>query len=279
MLTYFENDSLPFQFPLTDPKIFAIQNPFSTGFAADGRTMRGPEHHAAEDILQPAGTPVYAMGNGQVSFSGPMKGYGWLIIIDHPQANLYSLYGHLSPSRWGIGKGSVEKGELIGYLGDADENGGSEKNPLRTHLHFGVRVGQRSDYPGMGQWRWQAGWIKPCPQELGWLQPSLVIVSQDIRSHEHHQSIANLFTKWWLDILFTAIYILGGICMYVVSEKQEKPIVIVVAGFFLFGAGWVFIRKGMLLSYLLLFIAVLFILMGIYKLIRMKLQLPNVGSN
>jgi len=73
MPTYFENEGLPFQFPLTNPKIFAVQTPFSTGFAADGRTMRGPEHHAAEDILQPAGTPVYAMADGQVRFSGPMK--------------------------------------------------------------------------------------------------------------------------------------------------------------------------------------------------------------
>ena len=31
-------------------------------------------------------------------------------------------------------------GELIGYLGDPDENGGSAKNPLRPH---GIRVGLR----------------------------------------------------------------------------------------------------------------------------------------
>jgi hypothetical protein len=41
---------------------------------------------------------------------------------------------------------------MISYLGDPDENGGSAEHPLRTHLHFGVRVGQRADYPGDG-WR------------------------------------------------------------------------------------------------------------------------------
>ncbi len=66
--------------------------------------------------------------------------------------------------------------------------------------------------------------------------------------------------------------------MFVVSEKQEKPVVIVLAGFFLFGAGWFFVRKGMLLSYLLFFISVLFILMGIFKLIRIKIHLRKVGS-
>ncbi|MBN1264616.1 MAG: hypothetical protein JXA25_03935 [Anaerolineales bacterium] len=76
MPTYFENESAPFQFPLTDPEIFTAQAQFSTGFAAGGRTMRGHEHHAAEDFLQPAGTPVYAMADSQVRFSGPMQGYG-----------------------------------------------------------------------------------------------------------------------------------------------------------------------------------------------------------
>lgn len=47
----------------------------------------------------------------------------------------------------------MEKGELMGYLGDPDENGGSAENPLRTRLQLGVRVGQRSHYPGNGLWR------------------------------------------------------------------------------------------------------------------------------
>jgi len=118
--------------------------------------------------------------NGIISFSGPMGGYGWLVIIDHPELNLYSLYGYLSPSRWRIESGLVQKGQLIAYLGDPDENGGSKENPLSPHLHFGIRSGQRADYPSMEEWRWQAGWIKYCPQDLGWLQPSIIISDQEI---------------------------------------------------------------------------------------------------
>jgi murein DD-endopeptidase MepM/ murein hydrolase activator NlpD len=67
---------------------------------------------------RPAGTLVYTMATGSVSFSGPMGSYGWLIIIDHPQANLYTLYGHLSPSGWRIESGTtVEKGELMRRAG------------------------------------------------------------------------------------------------------------------------------------------------------------------
>jgi len=99
-----------------------------------------------------AGTPVYAMADGRISFSGPMGGYGWLIVIDHPEANLYSLYGPLSPSRWRKESGTVKKGELIAYLGDTSENGISSKyGEIPQHLHFGVRAGRRADYPGVGE--------------------------------------------------------------------------------------------------------------------------------
>ena len=66
------------------------------------------------------------MADGRVSYSGRMGGYGWLVIIDHPELNLYSLYGHLSPSRWSISPGALVKGELIGYIGDSDEKGGPQ---------------------------------------------------------------------------------------------------------------------------------------------------------
>jgi len=151
--SFAEDDRLPFQFPLDE--VGHGTSPFFTNFC---ESSNGPEsarmYHAAEDFFRPAGTPVYAIADGNISFSGSRDGYGWLIIIDHPQANLYSLYGHLSPSRWQIESGTVEKGELIAYLGDSDENGGSSEHPLEPHLHLGVRAGQRADYPGMGEWRW-----------------------------------------------------------------------------------------------------------------------------
>ncbi|MCO5188928.1 MAG: hypothetical protein M9918_12150 [Anaerolineae bacterium] len=44
---------------------------------------------------------------------------------------MYSLYGHLSPSRWKLEDDAVmRRGELIRYLGDADENGGNKGHPL-----------------------------------------------------------------------------------------------------------------------------------------------------
>jgi len=134
------------------------------------------KYHAAEDCSAEPGSPVYAIAEGRISFSGPMDGYGWLVVIDHPQHNLYSLYGHLSSRRWRKEWGRVEKGEHIAYIGDTDENGSSpEYGQMHPHLHFGLRQGQRIDYPRSGDTRWMAGWTYACPESLGWLAPSRFI--------------------------------------------------------------------------------------------------------
>jgi hypothetical protein len=274
------DDNLPFRFPL-DGRVYAA--PFSTNFAAYGQVSRsmgqsGPEYHAAEDSLQPAGTPVYAMADGQVSFSGPMQGHGWLITIDHPLANLYSLYGHLSPSRWQVEPGPVAKGELIGFLGDSDENGGSAEHPLRTHLHFGVRAGQRSDYPGMGQWRWQAGWTRPCPQDLGWLQPSAIITGQDIPAGGFPEPAEGFVVIWGLELLFAGIYLFGGVGVLVYAIRRNKPFVLVLNGVLLMTAGWISHSKGTRLSYALLAMSVLLLAIGIYEIVRRSSGVPRTQS-
>jgi murein DD-endopeptidase MepM/ murein hydrolase activator NlpD len=136
------------------------------------------KYHAAEDCSAEPGTPVYAIADGAISYSGPMDGYGWLIVIDHPQHDVYSLYGHLSSWRWKRRGGSVQKGDLIAFVGDSDENGSSEKyGQMHPHLHLGIRTGQRTDYPSSWDKRWMAGWIETCPESIGWLSPTRFIGS------------------------------------------------------------------------------------------------------
>jgi murein DD-endopeptidase MepM/ murein hydrolase activator NlpD len=208
------------------------------------------------------------MADGEISFSGRMGGYGWLIIVDHPQANLYSLYGHLSPSRWRLKSGTVEKGELVAYLGDPDENGGSAKHPLRSHLHFGVRAGRRSGYSGLGEARWQAGWIKPCPTDVGWLRPTAVINSQAIPAGGYPEPPVGFLSVWGLELLFTSMYVFGGACMLVFAIKQDKPFVLVMSGFVPLAAGWILRSKGAKMGYALFAMSVLYLAFGIYWSIR-----------
>ncbi len=266
--TFAEDDALPFRLPLDDASIEATPDP-----ARFGRSSRGdvtPKYHAAEDFHRPAGTPVYAMADGEISFSGRMRGYGWLIIVDHPQANIYSLYGHLSPSRWRAEPGPVQKGQLIAYLGDSDENGGSAENPLVTHLHLGVRAGQRTDYSAMGELRWQAGWIKPCPSDVGWLQPSEVIVDQNIPEGGFADPEVGFLEIWWMELLFAGIYLVGAAGVLLFALRKDKHVVVLISGAVLTAAGWLFSQRGSRLSYALFAVAALLITAEVYRLVRRR---------
>lgn len=131
-------------------------------------------YHAAEDSFSPAGTPVYAIGDGIIRYAGKAHGYGGLIIINHPNENVYSLYGHLSTSRWEKRSGAVKKGEVIGYLGNPEEC-----YTMLSHIHFGLRIDQKADYPRGGEARWMAGYTNSRPELFGWLHPSQIIGETD----------------------------------------------------------------------------------------------------
>lgn len=270
------DDSLPFRFPLDETSTDAARYFAWFGVSnACGPDIKEcyefPEvqFHAAEDYWRPAGTSVYAMADGRISFSGPAGGYGWLILIDHPQANLYSLYGHLSPSRWKLEKGKdVKRGDLIAYLGDPNENGGSAKSPLEPHLHFGIRAGQTADYPGRGEWRFMAGWIRLCPQDLGWLQPSLVITSQEIPSGGYPGPKVPLLIRWGLEILLTGIYSIGGGLMVFLAVRKKLRFFLIFPGILVTAAGIVLYNNGMIRTYTLLVIGILVTIFGILLIIR-----------
>ena len=162
----------------------------------------------------------------------------------------------------------VEKGELIAYLGDSDENGGSSEHPLVTHLHFGVRAGQRADYPGKGEWRWQAGWIKLCPQDLGWLQPSVIITSQDIPVGGYPQPEVGFLVLWGGELLITGLYTIGGVGLLLFAIRKNSPFFLVIPPAILIAAGIVFYRNGMVRTYALLAIGLLLAVYGVFRFVR-----------
>jgi len=263
--TYPADDSLPFQFPLDKYEPGSPKH--KSSFVMRGRSSLSTpyEYHAAEDSHHPPGTPVYAMADGHISFSGRAGGYGWVIIINHPQANLYSLYGHLSPSRWKLKSGmDVKKGDLVAYLGDPDENGGSKKNPLAPHLHFGIRAGQTADYPGKGEWRFVAGWIHLCPQNLGWLQPSLVITSQEIPSGGYPQPEVNFLIRWGFEILITCAYGFGGAVMLITGIRKKSKFSLLFPGPVVTLASLIFYKELMVSTHALLGVGMVVMIFGIY---------------
>ncbi|WP_029935786.1 M23 family metallopeptidase [Thiomicrospira pelophila] len=104
------------------------------------RFQRGRHHpvlqetrdHRGVDYAAPTGTPIYAAGDGVISYKGWNGGYGKKVVIKH--AGRYeTVYAHLS--RYGKAKRgqSVKQGDIIGYVG---------KTGLATgpHLHYEFRI-------------------------------------------------------------------------------------------------------------------------------------------
>ncbi len=276
------DQSLPFQFPLEVSSIddtlyygwFSVSNQCPPDMK---NCYEYPERkfHAAEDYKRPPGTPVYAIADGIIRYSGPEGGYGWLIIIDHPQANLYSLYGHLSPSRWKLKVGTeVERGSLIAYLGDPDENGGSEEQPLVPHLHFGIRAGQKRDYPAKGEWRYMAGWIRLCPEDVGWLNPSVTITNQEIPKGGFPQPEVGFLTRWGTELLLTLSYIIGGVLL-IFGSRKKKRFILLIPGILTLVLGVVFYMIRLMNSYMLLAAGIINLAVGIYYFIRWPIEQKN----
>jgi murein DD-endopeptidase MepM/ murein hydrolase activator NlpD len=85
--------------------------------------------HSGIDLGVWTGTPIYALADGVVIYSGWMDGYGNVVMINH--GNLTSLYGHNSSLVVKVGQ-TVKGGQLITYSG----NTGLSSGP---HLHFEIR--------------------------------------------------------------------------------------------------------------------------------------------
>ncbi len=89
--------------------------------------------HTGVDLAAPSGTPIYAAGDGTISYYKWASGYGNKIEIEH--VNGYETgYGHLSRFVDGLGPGSqVRQGQLIGYVGSTGQSTG-------PHLHFEIKI-------------------------------------------------------------------------------------------------------------------------------------------
>ena len=89
--------------------------------------------HTGVDWAAPAGTPIFAAGNGAVIKAQWDTGYGRRVEIQH--ANGYvTTYNHMSGFGRGIADGvHVTQGQIVGYLGDTGLSTG-------PHLHYEVII-------------------------------------------------------------------------------------------------------------------------------------------
>ncbi|WP_342237535.1 M23 family metallopeptidase [Inquilinus sp. OTU3971] len=89
-----------------------------------------PTLHAGLDLVAPAGTPIYATGDGRVLRAGPAGGYGNMVEIQHADG-LVTRYGHMQSIAVEAGQ-PVTAATVIGQLGSTGVSTG-------PHLHYEIR--------------------------------------------------------------------------------------------------------------------------------------------
>jgi murein DD-endopeptidase MepM/ murein hydrolase activator NlpD len=93
--------------------------------------LRNGKPHKGIDIGAKAGTPIYAVLDGVVVFSGVQSGYGNVVVIEHPDF-VMTVYAHNEKNLVSVDQ-KVTKGQMIAHLG-------STGNSTGPHLHFEYRV-------------------------------------------------------------------------------------------------------------------------------------------
>ncbi len=94
--------------------------------------------HLGTDFGARRGTPILAVAEGKVIFSGWKGGYGNVVKIRHADGYI-SLYAHQSRRKVKVGQ-HVSKGQIIGYVGSTGRSTG-------PHLHLGIYKNGRAMNP------------------------------------------------------------------------------------------------------------------------------------
>jgi murein DD-endopeptidase MepM/ murein hydrolase activator NlpD len=115
------------QFVLTSPFGMRI-SPFT----------RASDFHKGLDLSAPTGTPIYASGDGVVSFAGryPLRDsvswwrFGNVVVINHSD-RFITIYGHCDTVKVAAGQ-KIKQGEVIATVGSTGWS-------TNSHLHYEVR--------------------------------------------------------------------------------------------------------------------------------------------
>jgi len=162
--------------------------PFYSTDAFKKEGNNGPEFrtfHLGMDFWMADLTPIHAIFDGTV-FSiinnDIDKDYGPTLLLKHKAddgTEFFSLYGHLSKSTLQLHQRgqSVQKGDLIAYVGNSNENGN-----WAPHLHFQLMLdmlGNKHNFPGVAFPEELKVWKSICPD------PNLLFKHTTFETQQH----------------------------------------------------------------------------------------------
>jgi murein DD-endopeptidase MepM/ murein hydrolase activator NlpD len=127
---------------------------------ADYAKFNQPGHNGT-DIANAAGTPIVAIADGEVMFTGfdpgsdpKVGGYGYYVRIYHPALRFHSFYAHIKEGGTLVKAGDkVKQGQHIALMGSTGNSSGN-------HLHLEIRLGTREQY-APGQYGYSSGRVDP----------------------------------------------------------------------------------------------------------------------
>ncbi len=109
-----DGSALPIR-PFRGALPWPVSGQMLTRFGSRGARASMAPGNSGVQFAATQGSPVRAVHDGTVAFSGPFTGYGNLVIIDH-SAQTFSLYGQLGDIQVQRGA-AVERGQSIGSVG------------------------------------------------------------------------------------------------------------------------------------------------------------------
>jgi hypothetical protein len=121
--------SIPAIFPLRSKDLTRIASGFGLRIHPIYKIIK---FHYGMDFTAPAGTDVFATGDGVVAtVQSSQRGLGKYIVIDHG-FGYSSTYAHLSGFNVRVGQ-KVKRGDVIGYVGNTGTS-------IANHLHYEIKL-------------------------------------------------------------------------------------------------------------------------------------------
>ncbi len=104
----------------------------SSGFGTRKHPVLGyTRMHKGLDFAAPRGTPIYASGDGSITYMGINGGYGNFVTVRH-NSEFSTNYAHMNHFKRGLKlHQKVKQGDIIGYVGTTGLSTG-------PHLHYEI---------------------------------------------------------------------------------------------------------------------------------------------